>query len=375
MKKFLKQVLQAFVFIIVTHHSIIFAAKPASEEKKEVIAFTLDELVKEWWQLQMIAQTNLFCLQSSQSLASDREQRAPTKYKQWFLSREQARRTRMSIVKKESKDIIPQLVESPLNEIELLENLINQLNPQSFTFYPTEELINKDILLRIMAYVVCQLETNTYTKETFSFMSKKMLPYAQKNFQQIYESQIEGQLIIISWQSEDINHVYKKERAKTIQLWSRTIKTLEKIIDSIEQTDEILRQQKKAREEAARRQQSKDAWRRQKEEEIRRAASDDAFHHQQQQSRNQVEAVRLAIANIGGSPYARLGVAKNASAEEIRTAYLQRTREHHPDKGGNTAEQQRIVAARELLLNPEQRKIYDQTHRSTIQKAIRFFYF
>lgn len=62
-------------------------------------------------------------------------------------------------------------------------------------------------------------------------------------------------------------------------------------------------------------------------------------------------------------PYATLGIAKTASADEIKEAYRKIARENHPDlKPGDAAAEERFKAANaayELLKDPEQRKRYN----------------
>ena len=43
--------------------------------------------------------------------------------------------------------------------------------------------------------------------------------------------------------------------------------------------------------------------------------------------------------------YQTLGVAKNATPDEIKKAYRRLAAIHHPDKGGDTAEFQKVQAA------------------------------
>jgi len=57
--------------------------------------------------------------------------------------------------------------------------------------------------------------------------------------------------------------------------------------------------------------------------------------------------------------YETLGVSKDADAKEIKTAYRKLASKHHPDKGGNTAEFQKIQAAYDTLSDPNKRAQYD----------------
>ena len=62
--------------------------------------------------------------------------------------------------------------------------------------------------------------------------------------------------------------------------------------------------------------------------------------------------------------YKILGVPKNATADEIKTAYRKLARQHHPDLNPNDQEAskrfQAINEANEVLSDPEKRKKYDQ---------------
>jgi DnaJ-class molecular chaperone len=57
--------------------------------------------------------------------------------------------------------------------------------------------------------------------------------------------------------------------------------------------------------------------------------------------------------------YETLGVARNASAVEIKKAYRKLASQHHPDKGGDTAKFQSIQTAYDILSDPGKRQQYD----------------
>jgi curved DNA-binding protein len=57
--------------------------------------------------------------------------------------------------------------------------------------------------------------------------------------------------------------------------------------------------------------------------------------------------------------YAVLGVAKNATPDEIKKAYRKLASQHHPDKGGDTAKFQQLQEAYAVLSDPEKRQQYD----------------
>lgn len=61
------------------------------------------------------------------------------------------------------------------------------------------------------------------------------------------------------------------------------------------------------------------------------------------------------------NPYQILGINKDASKEQIKEAYKNLAKLHHPDKGGNEELFKLVISAYELLINEESRKYYDET--------------
>jgi len=59
--------------------------------------------------------------------------------------------------------------------------------------------------------------------------------------------------------------------------------------------------------------------------------------------------------------YEALGVEKDANLAEIKKAYRRRSRECHPDKGGDVNDMILVNKAYETLSNPEKRSYYDAT--------------
>lgn len=63
--------------------------------------------------------------------------------------------------------------------------------------------------------------------------------------------------------------------------------------------------------------------------------------------------------------YEVLGVDRSASTDDVRAAYRQRARETHPDAGGQPGEFQAVQAAWEVLGDPERRRRYDRSGKSS----------
>jgi curved DNA-binding protein CbpA len=59
--------------------------------------------------------------------------------------------------------------------------------------------------------------------------------------------------------------------------------------------------------------------------------------------------------------YEVLGVHRLATTDRIEAVFRQRAKETHPDQGGDRAEFEQVMLAREVLGDPERRKCYDET--------------
>jgi curved DNA-binding protein CbpA len=60
-------------------------------------------------------------------------------------------------------------------------------------------------------------------------------------------------------------------------------------------------------------------------------------------------------------PYSILGLGRSAKQAAIKTAYRERVRHSHPDRGGNSDDFIAIVKAFGLLSDPETRRLFDET--------------
>ena len=57
--------------------------------------------------------------------------------------------------------------------------------------------------------------------------------------------------------------------------------------------------------------------------------------------------------------YSILGVTKDSSKEAIKTAFKKQVISSHPDKGGNTEMAQELITAYHTLVDPEERRKFD----------------
>ena len=62
--------------------------------------------------------------------------------------------------------------------------------------------------------------------------------------------------------------------------------------------------------------------------------------------------------------YNILGVARNASPQDIKKAYKKASMIHHPDRGGNQDEFVKVQQAYEVLSNSDKRDAYDHPHQA-----------
>lgn len=75
------------------------------------------------------------------------------------------------------------------------------------------------------------------------------------------------------------------------------------------------------------------------------------------------------------SHYETLGIEKNASAEEIKSAYRKLAMKHHPDRGGNEKMFQKITEAYETLIDPNKKDEYDHHGPAGFRPSWQEFHF
>lgn len=69
------------------------------------------------------------------------------------------------------------------------------------------------------------------------------------------------------------------------------------------------------------------------------------------------------------SPYAILGIARTATAAEIKVAYRRAARESHPDLGGSAEKFKQVQQAYQLLSNEPDRAAYDRSFQNSTRPA------
>lgn len=74
---------------------------------------------------------------------------------------------------------------------------------------------------------------------------------------------------------------------------------------------------------------------------------------------------------MSADPYDIIGVARDATPEEIKRAYRKRARETHPDgEGGNEEEFKRVNQANIILSDPQKRERFDRTGETEETQSI-----
>ena len=66
--------------------------------------------------------------------------------------------------------------------------------------------------------------------------------------------------------------------------------------------------------------------------------------------------------------YSTLGINRSASQEEIKQAYRRMAKQHHPDRGGDTAQFQKIEEAYRILSDPQKKQDYDSPAGQNFQQ-------
>jgi len=67
--------------------------------------------------------------------------------------------------------------------------------------------------------------------------------------------------------------------------------------------------------------------------------------------------------------YKTLGVSKTATVKEIKTAYRKAALEHHPDRGGDEDKFKEVEKAKEILLDPKKRSLYDRYGEKGVEQG------
>jgi len=67
--------------------------------------------------------------------------------------------------------------------------------------------------------------------------------------------------------------------------------------------------------------------------------------------------------------YNLLGVDKNATEREIKKAYKKAALKHHPDRGGDAEQFKEVEKAKQILLDPQKRKLYDRYGEKGVERG------
>lgn len=84
-----------------------------------------------------------------------------------------------------------------------------------------------------------------------------------------------------------------------------------------------------------------------------------------------VIAYTFWVAKYSMSLYEELELLKNCTFEEIKHQYRHLANIHHPDKGGDIEKFKRIKFAYEVLIDPDRRKLYDETDSTAAPLSLR----
>jgi len=67
--------------------------------------------------------------------------------------------------------------------------------------------------------------------------------------------------------------------------------------------------------------------------------------------------------------YKILGVEKNATEREIKKAFKKAALQHHPDRGGDAEKFKEVEKAKQILLDPQKRKLYDRYGEKGVERG------
>jgi len=67
--------------------------------------------------------------------------------------------------------------------------------------------------------------------------------------------------------------------------------------------------------------------------------------------------------------YKILGVSKSATVKEIKTAFRKAALKHHPDRGGDAEKFKEVEKAKEILLDPKKRNLYDKYGEKGVERG------